>query len=353
MIELGRHLEVLLLSNDCVAVPDFGGFVAHYVPARIDEADGMFLPPMRTIGFNPHLKINDSLLAQSYVETYDISYPEALRMIEQEIDEIKRKVQHEGGYQLAGIGMLTYNDEGSYSFEPQESGLLTPSLYGLSSYEFEILKPVASNQDKPATLPVSEAEDMVEEEEPAQQPLIELYDDGEEDHAIQVKMSWVRNTVAIAAAIALFFFLTTPVANSNLGSQTMSTLQNSFFQKLMPKDTNMAVAAPVAKAEPIAEVKQQETEEKADTLQPVAPTEEKPYCLVLASQVKQANAEEFVRNLQNKGYKDTEIYVHNNVVRVVYGHFKSANAAYNELFNLRFAEYCFEDAWVYKRETEG
>ena len=140
MIELARHLEVLLLSNDCVTVPDFGGFVAHYVPARIDEADQTFLPPTRTVGFNPQLKMNDSLLVQSYVEANDISYPEALRRIEQEVDNIKKQIMYNGSYQLENIGMLTINDEGSYCFEPNESGLLTPTLYGLSSFDFRPLK---------------------------------------------------------------------------------------------------------------------------------------------------------------------------------------------------------------------
>lgn len=30
MIELAQHIEVLLLENDCVIVPGFGGFVAYY-----------------------------------------------------------------------------------------------------------------------------------------------------------------------------------------------------------------------------------------------------------------------------------------------------------------------------------
>ena len=78
VIELDRHIEILLLDNDCVIVPGFGGFVAHHVEARYDKSDNSFLPPLRSLGFNPHLKnINDSLLAQSYVEAYDISYPEA------------------------------------------------------------------------------------------------------------------------------------------------------------------------------------------------------------------------------------------------------------------------------------
>ena len=37
MIELARHIEILLLENDCVIIPDFGGFIAHYQPARSEE----------------------------------------------------------------------------------------------------------------------------------------------------------------------------------------------------------------------------------------------------------------------------------------------------------------------------
>ena len=38
MIELAQHIETLLLENDCVIVPGFGGFVAHYSPAtRVKE----------------------------------------------------------------------------------------------------------------------------------------------------------------------------------------------------------------------------------------------------------------------------------------------------------------------------
>ena len=42
MIELDRHIEILLLSNDCVIVPGLGGFMTHHVEARYDEDDQMF-----------------------------------------------------------------------------------------------------------------------------------------------------------------------------------------------------------------------------------------------------------------------------------------------------------------------
>ena len=67
VIELERHIEILLLSNDCVIVPNLGGFVAHNIEARYQEQEQLFLPPLRTLGFNPQLTINDSLLVQSYI----------------------------------------------------------------------------------------------------------------------------------------------------------------------------------------------------------------------------------------------------------------------------------------------
>ncbi len=348
VFELARHLEVLLLSNDCVAVPDFGGFVAHYVSARFDETDGMFIPPTRTIGFNPQIKMNDSLLAQSYVEAYDISYPEALRRIEQETDRIRHQVMTNGSCELEGLGVLTLNDEGNYCFTPCEAGLLTPSLYGLSTYDFSLLKPQTATSAKPVATVVSqqsvnpEPEQEAEAEQPLLVELIDVDDEEDEEHAIRIKMSWIRNAVAIAAAIVLFFMLTTPVANSNLNSHTMSALKGDFIKRLIPKDTNMAPATPVIPSQPKTEAKKEVS----------TPSTSKSYCLVLASQVKQANAEIFAQKLRERGFKDTDINVHNGVIRVVYGHFKSENDAYIELHKLRFEE-DFEEAWVYKRKTEG
>ena len=355
VIELARHLEILLLSNDCVVVPDFGGFVAHYIPAHIDETDGMFLPPIRAIGFNQQLKINDSLLVQSYVEANNISYPEALRKIEQEVVNIKQIITYEGSYLLENIGTLTVNDEGIYLFEPCESGLLTPTLYGLNSFDVNQLKPTPSLQLKSSEPSIIEEDKVaVEETESPQTSIIELVDDTEdESHAIHIKMSWIRNTVAIAAAIMLFFLMTTPVANSNLESQTMSVLKNNFINKLIPKDSNVAPATPVLSSQNNKVVKERiKTEVKPDSIQHHSILENNRYCIVLASQVRKDNAELFTKQMRKKGYKDTDVYIYNNVIRVVYGHFKSESDAYAELYKHRF-DVDFEDAWVYKRKTEG
>ena len=41
MIELAKHIEILLLDNDCVIVPDLGGFITHYQPAHYEEDEGV------------------------------------------------------------------------------------------------------------------------------------------------------------------------------------------------------------------------------------------------------------------------------------------------------------------------
>lgn len=50
MIELAQHIETLLLENDCVIVPGFGGFVAHYSPAtRVKEENIFYLLPVQSV----------------------------------------------------------------------------------------------------------------------------------------------------------------------------------------------------------------------------------------------------------------------------------------------------------------
>ena len=79
MIELTRHIEHLLLDNDCVVIPELGGFITHYQSAHYEESEGVYLPPTRTIGFNPQLTMNDGLLAQSYMQAYHTDFPDATR----------------------------------------------------------------------------------------------------------------------------------------------------------------------------------------------------------------------------------------------------------------------------------
>ena len=376
MIELNRHIEILLLDNDCVIVPGLGGFMAHHVAARYDAVDGQFVPPLRTLGFNPQLKLNDSLLAQSYVEAYDMSYPEALRRIEDEVGELRQCLENEGCYELDDIGTLSLNEDGNYVFEPCEAGILTPDLYGLSSFE---MKPLSAASAEPEVekskamptlapvLAIATESDMQKAEKAAAAAAVPMTDDTDGD-TIRIKVAWIRNAVAVAAAILAFFVFTTPIANSDSARLSMAEVQKSQFMSFVPQPIPASAAEkPAAMEKPlVTEPKDMQAIDNAaaskvaakkavvakDTVlassSAQAQPKEKPYCIVLASHVTRHNADAFVEKLHAEGYTEAYTYEHNKIVRVVYGQYDAEGDAQKDLRGMRDKDY-FEQSWVYKK----
>lgn len=79
----------------------------------------------------------------------------------------------------------------------------------------------------------------------------------------------------------------------------------------------------------------------------IAKTSDNYYCLVLASHVTKKNAEIFAKEMRDKGYKDTRVYVHNHVVRVIYGAYDTESEAYHQVSRLHHRA-DFSDTWVYQ-----
>ena len=160
MIELTKHIEILLLENDCVIVPGLGGFIAHHQPAHYEEAEGVFLPPARIVGFNSQLTMNDGLLVQSYMQVYHMDYPDALKKIGEEVELLVETLHKEGVAEMSGIGVLHYTIYGTYEFLPEEKGLLSPTLYALDAFT---MKPLSAEiiADEPMISRTEQVEDML------------------------------------------------------------------------------------------------------------------------------------------------------------------------------------------------
>ena len=360
VIELERHIEILLLSNDCVIVPDFGGFMAHHVDARYDGRDNMFLPPLRTIGFNPQLKMNDSLLAQSYIEAYDISYPEALDRLAHEVAEIRQCLENTGKYELNNIGTLYLNEDGNYSFEPCEAGILTPDYYGFGGFDMLPLSamPTSATVSVETTNSVMAESDKAEKTEAKEEnaqvlPLSTTVFDEEEEESentefIQIKKSVLRNMVAACIAIIAFFALSTPLKSPNT---QMGKIDTSMLTRLMPKEiTNGKKAETLvldkqlqaAGAQKIADKKDDAVDDQEE-IKSATPY----YSIVLASRVTKRNAAAYVDRLQAKGLKDAKVQITATNVKVIYGSYETEAQAYNALHQLRNNE-IFADSWITK-----
>ncbi len=359
--ELKRHIEILLLSNDCVIVPEFGGFMAHHVDARYDGRDNMFLPPLRTIGFNPQLTMNDSLLALSYVEAYDISYPEALNRIADEVAEIKQTLENTGRFELNDIGTIILNETGNYTFEPCEAGILTPELYGLGGFD---MLPLAQISNTEAAEHTTVVEMTADEYKPAQQRessdikeeanivsannSVFINEEEEEENSstefISIRKSWLRNIAAACIAIIAFFTLSTPLGTSNVQKSQIDT---GMLTKVMPKElTQPAHELVLANNVQAAETPAVNTGKMTQDSE-ITTTSSAYYSIVLASRITKRNAATYAEYLQSKGFKEARVLITDTNVKVIYGSYSTENEAYTALNRLHNYEE-FTDGWITK-----
>ena len=358
MIELAQHIETLLLENDCVIVPGFGGFVAHYSPATRVKEENIFLPPTRTIGFNPQLKLNDGVLVQSYMSVYDTSFADASRIVEKEVNEFIGLLHEEGKAHLDNIGEIHYNIYGNYEFVPYDYKITTPSLYGLDSFEIHELSALQQKE----------------------KVLIPTYPEKEKKtFEISINRAYLRNAAAMIAAIVLFFAFSTPVENTDVQKNNYAQLLPSELFEQIEKQS-VAVTPVYVKNDAAQQAKKlsassastktssakKHTTDKAKTSKPIAVREVKvvkqetaapapavksqesanhPFHIIVAGGISLKDAEAIATQLKSKGFADAKALNTDDKVRVSISSFNNRDEATKQLLELRKNE-TYKNAWL-------
>ncbi|ODS75209.1 MAG: hypothetical protein ABS46_19360 [Cytophagaceae bacterium SCN 52-12] len=132
MVEVEKYIKRLLYDQDCVIIPDFGGVLTHYLPARFEQSSGTYLPSERKVAFNEVLKIDDGLLAKFISENEGLPYAEARRHIRDFVQTVQSLVKKNKTVTLGGIGSFHLNPEGRLVFQPDNSRNFHAEFYGLS-----------------------------------------------------------------------------------------------------------------------------------------------------------------------------------------------------------------------------
>lgn len=348
MTELERHIAKLLLDNDCVIVPGFGGFMAHHIAASYDEKNHIFLPPTRTVGFNPRLTMNDSVLAQDYVSCYDLSYPEALKRIESEVDEFRQMILGEdGGYELCGIGRLYALENGEYDFIPNDTGITTPATYGFQAFELDTLPATESASESTSVASV----DDIRKTEPSPfatcSPIAEAaapaptHNEEEETEpqtlSLNIPVKILRHMAA--ACIVLFVMLSFPsrLGDASTGTTNQSAIDTKWLYEIMPKEMTSGKPESLVASEEAAQAKANEHADESDAL-PY-------YTIVLASRVSIKNAQQYVDKLHQQGMTEANVCRSNGFTKVIYKKFASRAEANSALSQLK-ADSSFADSWI-------
>ena len=357
MKELSRHIETLLFENDCVIIPNFGGFITHYIPSTRDEEEQLFIPPMRMVGFNEQLKLNDGLLVQSYMSVYNTSFSDASKQIDKKVSKLKEELFEDGKVLFPNIGELHYTTTGAYEFTPFNNKLTTPSLYGLDTFRFLSLEDLKKRSIQPV--------------------------EDKKNYNIRINRFAVRSVASVAAMLFMFFFLSTPVENTeivegNYAQLSFTELLNNLGEKpltlveiqgkeLKEKNTQ-SVQQPIRTKEvkvskPISSTASTTSQEKkvTETVVQVKPVstpsvttttavstnvQSKNFHIIVASSIPLDVAMKEVDKLHDLGYDDAQIIQKGDIVRISIISSTDKNAAYQNLNKIRQNEK-FQDAWMF------
>ena len=367
MNNIERHIAKLLLSNDCVIVPGFGGFMAHHIEAYYDEENRQFYPPQRTLGFNQQLTMNDSLLAQSIVEECDMSYPEAINAIEEKVAEMKQAIETNGRLTFNGLGTIGIGENGKYDFTPCKTGILTPTLFALDTFEIKSLKEATSLKEE-------KAQAVCEEEAMEQEDVLHVSENennathgntghdqaeetvpvaaAEEETAIQKSHRlWIWRDIAAACILVIVFFLI-PAPTGQHNKPAMSSAQPSaeMIMKMMPKDittgepSEKAIKEAMQKTDSIKALEKAMAEKKRAS-EEEADTHSEYYTVVLASKVSKAGAERLVQKINGHEGMQACVKTGKSGTLVTHGSFETREEAQRERNKLTENDE-FADCWV-------
>jgi len=133
-MQIEEHISELLYEHDCVIVPDFGGFIGNYSPARVDEVKHLFEPPRKKILFNKGLTQNDGLLANHLSIKEQLTYAEALKQIANEVNRYRAELKSAKRIVFENIGVLYMDESNNLVFQPDEKVNYLPDAFGLSAF---------------------------------------------------------------------------------------------------------------------------------------------------------------------------------------------------------------------------
>lgn len=339
MKEFVSHIDCLIKKYDCVIIPDFGGFVLSRNEASF-ASDGSVFPPKVTIGFNPDLKYNDGLLAESYMNMYSLSYDEACKRIGESVKRLQTMLDMDHPVKIGQLGKLTLTKDKRLLFTPNSDlTMIHPETFGLTVIQIKRLSDI-------------------------EKEIIQRRHNG------TVKRLLV-GVGSVAAAVLVFFLASTPIEESpnthkssfmsDLVALTTNISQEAQASELLdPKtsetssNTVVSASAAVSK-QAVSPPKKIDTEtiirtsqSKSETL-PAKKDEDK-YFVIIGSSPSASAAQMFLSNFKKQGLSNLNILKSGNKNRIYVASFSNRSEADKYITIFKSRHIGFDDAWVYAKK---
>jgi len=235
-IDIGASIAALLYEHKSVSVPGFGTFITNYKPARVDQLEGKIHPPSKDVTFNKNLLLDDGLLVQHIRQKYNVTYPTALKAIEDFVKAANAAFEQRDIFTIPGVGRLYKDFEQNLTFLPEEDVNLNTGAYGLPTVQFY---PVARGQRSEAT-PVSAKQTPLKSSKTRKQP----------------SSGWLRRNVVavssvllIATAVVVYWQFFYPNATAEEVEEPIDDTHYNVSPSRMTSDTGAEDILPTAPEE--------------------------------------------------------------------------------------------------------
>lgn len=210
MDEMIRHIEYLLITQDCVVIPEIGAIMAHTMTARADESKACIMPPRRVYSFDPSLNHNDGKLTASIARSKNIGTEEAANLVAEQGRAMKAALDECGELSVGKIGCIKSSGNTLSFITASTASSFTPSTMWLPQISLRYLN------------------DIVKERQTLENIRYRQHGKGRILHfATQVG----RVAASLALLVALGIMLTTPIDIENaqyasLGFENFKPVQN-------------------------------------------------------------------------------------------------------------------------------
>ncbi len=350
-----NHIKELLFEQDCVVIPDFGGFVTNFDCAKINETNRFIAPPQKWLAFNALLKNDDGLLSNYIAQEENISREQANLQIKSFVEATKRYIQFDNSYFIEGLGTFSQNEENKIQFQSKPSNNFYSESFGLENLylkkslnlqnELQIVhKPVIVSDNTVQQVFVSED----------REPSAEIFEEGETNYGY--RRNRFSKVLPVVYGLLGAAFLMTAIYfydNQKVSLSSLNPFKSSSVVQPIPQPVAVKIAPVVSKVEEKFEKLPETKPFENETVTPketITETNNR-FFVILGSFGSEQNAKKLLKTIKNKGFDEARlIYPKNSekLIKVAAGGFQNETEADQQA--VKVSESMNQTTWIYEQK---
>jgi nucleoid DNA-binding protein len=306
-LDVAAYIKELILTNECVILPQFGGFVTRYRPAKVDPRKKILAPPSKEIEFHSEMTKDNGVLVNYIVRKNKTFNTRARRLVEDFVNEINARLDNGEKVVFEGIGTFVRDiNSGKLLFYSLSDENYLIDSYGLMNLELDEL----ATQD-------------IAEEEGIKTPPVKI---------VRRKQTgiWIAASIIV---VILLLILMIPLTDSSSKNEKIV-----FGKRRMPEQDSLKNLESIidnATRKEVALLYSEPEKEYDEDIVSGTNDQAGRYYLVAGSFKRLDNAQRLKTDLLNQGYSPQILQTKNGYYRVTLSSFDNRNIAIRELERIR------------------